>query len=178
IAVCCTSRAGSSVGVALRGGSRSCRISTSARSLKSSWAWSWIVWSSRRTSNVVPLKSKRLPSSRCVWWIALSTSCRSSSHTTSKDGMKPGSVRGGLHHVNPGRRGEREPRRLDLSVAFLIGKRDPRRGPGGVRDLRLGDRRVALPHREPEHAEGRVLLRDELQLPRVRRFLLEARVEV
>src|SRR5262249_60350564 len=48
-----------------------------------------IVRSGCLTVGLVPLKSKRVASSRWVWSTALRTSWRSTSDTTSNDGMKP-----------------------------------------------------------------------------------------
>src|SRR5262245_17021908 len=41
--------------------------------------------SSRRISTVLPLKSQRWPISLSAWWMALSTSCRSTFETMSKE---------------------------------------------------------------------------------------------
>src|SRR5690349_17036299 len=110
--------------------------------------------------------------------MALSTSCRSTRHTTSKEGIGGRSIGGRLHDVNSGGRAEAKEARIDLAVALLVGERDARRRPERIRDPRLLDRSIPLPDGEPERPEARVVLGDELQDPAVGVLALERRVEV
>ena len=61
------------------------RMSSTCFSLNSSSAEQTSACSSRLTSAGLPLKSKRCPISRVVWWTALSTSCRSTLEAMSKE---------------------------------------------------------------------------------------------
>src|SRR5690348_11854013 len=153
-------------------------MSASAFNLNSSAARRWIAVSSRRTSVRWPLKSKRCPISRSVCWTALSTSWRSTRHTTSKDGIGGPSIGGWLDHVNPGRRREPEQRRVERRVSLLVRKRDPRRRPERVGDARLLDRRILLRDREAESPDPGVLPRHELQHPALGLVALQRSVEV
>src|SRR5262249_52843811 len=154
------------------------RMSPSARSLKSSAARRWMAVSSRRTSVRCPLKSKRCPISRSVCWIALSTSCRSTRHTMSKDGIGGRSIGGRLHDVNSGRRAETEQRRVDLAVAPLVRERDAGGRPERVGYAGLLDRGVRLAEDEAERPDAGVLARHELQHPPPGFVALERRFEV
>src|SRR5262249_53850646 len=157
---------------------RSRRMSARARTLKSSAERRWSAFSSRRTSVGVPRKSKRWPTSRSVWLIALSTSWRSTRQTTSKDGIGLGSIGGRPDHVNPGRRLEAEERRSQGQVAALVREHDARGRTERVRDARLLDRRVRLAHREEERPEPRVPTRHETQHPAFWLVVLEGGREI
>src|SRR5262245_9596266 len=133
-------------------------MSASARTLKSSAERRWIALASRRTSVGVPLKSKRCPTSFSVWLIALSTSCRSSLHTTSNDGMGGRSIGRRLHDVNPGGWREVKHIRLELHVALLAGELDARGGACTVDDASLGDAGIGLAHAELQRADPGILL--------------------
>src|SRR5262245_53314915 len=153
-------------------------MSPRARTLNSSAERRWMALSSRRTSVGVPRKSKRCPTSRRVWLIALSTSCRSTRHTTSTDGIGPASIGGRTDDVNPRWGREAKQLRLEGNVAPLVGEDDAGRRPERVGDAGLLDGGVRLAHGEQERANGRVAAGHESQHPAVALVALEAGREV
>src|SRR5262245_17962158 len=154
-------------------------MSASARTLKSSAERRWMACSSRRTSVGVPLKSKRCPTSLSVWLMALSTSWRSSLHTTSNDGMGARSIGRRLDHVNPGGRGKAEEVLGEGHVAAFTRELDAGGGSRAVDDPRLGDAGVGLAHAELERADARVgLLGRQREHPLVALVARQGGVEV
>src|SRR6266446_6408029 len=161
-----------------RRASFSCSSSFSARNLNSSAERRWRVWSSRRTSVGVFLKSKRWPTSRKVCWIALSTSCRSTRQTASKNPIGRPSIGRGTDHVNPGRRGEAEESRIERDVAALVREQEARRRPQRIGDAGLLQCGVGLADHEHEAAEPLVAVGNEAEHPALGPVLLQTRREV